>query len=275
MLVQQAGESLGDQHYNVWQLTAAFDQIRDFECRAGIVGMASAHYPVQPARLEEIASCVPYWRKLFERLELQSSLNRIDTQIRLCLRGTTNQNLATELRVLRETAQAELHALRFAFVENDKAKILDKSDKAWGDLWEKIPAIKIDVEEPVYCYALERNTACVFHLMRVAEHGLRALSKKVGVRLTQKSGKLHPVEFAEWHKVITGIKNKVEAARKLPYGAKRAQALQFYSDAADHCLYMKEIRNSISHTQNSYNALETLVVMERVRNFLVFLKAGL
>ena len=51
---------------------------------------------------------------------------------------------------------------------------------------------------------------------------LRAVAKKFHVRLTHK-GKNDPIEFADWEKVINGIKNKISSARALAHGAKRDQ----------------------------------------------------
>jgi len=138
-------------------------------------------------------------------------------------------------------------------------------------VYEKFEAARLDVKASGNCLSGELFTAAVFHLMRVAEHGLRGLSRKVNVRLTHK-GKTLPVEFAEWDGVITAIKNKIEASRKLPRGPRRQARLEFYSDAADHCLFMKEIwRNNISHARKPYIEAEALAVFNRVKDFMLFL----
>jgi hypothetical protein len=41
------------------------------------------------------------------------------------------------------------------------------------------PSASVDIEEAGSCYALGRYTACVFHLMRVTECGLRAVADRV------------------------------------------------------------------------------------------------
>jgi len=125
-----------------------------------------------------------------------------------------------------------------------------------------------DMREVLNCFAASRGTACVFHCMRVAEYGLRKLGKLVNVKLKDK-GKLLPIEYATWDKVIQSVRSKIAGIRQRPHGAKKARELQFYSDAADHCEYMKDIwRNEISHTRpRSYNREETLSVINRVRDF--------
>ena len=47
----------------------------------------------------------------------------------------------------------------------------------------KIRSAKGDIMDAVDAYALGLNTACVFHLMRIAEHGMRALARERKVKL--------------------------------------------------------------------------------------------
>jgi hypothetical protein len=45
-----------------------------------------------------------------------------------------------------------------------------------------------------------------------------------------------------------------------------------YSDAADHCEFMKDIwRNNVSHTRKAYSDPEAVAVLQRVREFMEFL----
>lgn len=121
------------------------------------------------------------------------------------------------------------------------------------------------------CYAASQYTACVFHCMRVAEYGLRALARNsfLKVKLTHK-GKPHPIEYADWQKVIDAIRSKIVKIRQRPVGPKRAQDLQFLSSAADHCEYMKDIwRNEISHTRRWYKKEEALSAINRVKEFVI------
>lgn len=121
------------------------------------------------------------------------------------------------------------------------------------------------------CYAASQYTACVFHCMRVAEYGLRKLAANsmLRVKLTDR-GKPMPIEYATWGKVITAIRNKIGKIRNRPDGPKKEKELQFFSSAADHCEYMKDIwRNEISHTRRWYKKEEALSVINRVKEFVI------
>jgi hypothetical protein len=106
--------------------------------------------------------------------------------------------------------------------------------------------------------------------MRTAEYGLRALAKSIGVRLKHR-GKKQPIEFAEWDKIITAINNKLLETKSLSAGPQKSARQKFYSEAAERCLYLKELRNEVSHVRKEYNGGEALGVMERINAFMVFL----
>lgn len=111
--------------------------------------------------------------------------------------------------------------------------------------------------------------------MRVSEHGLRQLARRLHVTLMDR-GKRQPLEFADWNKLIIGIKNKISEARKLSAGSKKQYQIDLWSDAADHCEYMKDIwRNAVSHTRRSYSDTDALGAYERVREFMSFLAKSL
>ena len=57
----------------------------------------------------------------------------------------------------------------------------------------------LDIEEASKSYALERYTASVFHLMRVAEAGLVSIAKRVGLQNTRPG----------WEEAITYIEGQV------------------------------------------------------------------
>jgi hypothetical protein len=212
-----------------------------------------------------------------QRTDLQSTYDRVWDNGPFCMAAKigqmTNQNLLNELTVLRQAIEADLEKRSFVFILPGKEELVREIGTHWSHVWEVIPKSKHDTEEAVYCYALERNTAAVFHSMRVAEFGLRYLAKKVGAKLIDK-GKPQPIEFATWDKVITGIKNKITAAHAMPKGPRRNKLLTFYSDVAEQCTWIRDIwRNEVSHTRKNWNGAEALGVLNRVRDFMLLLSS--
>ena len=172
---------------------------------------------------------------------------------------------------LRDDIQSALAKRWFLYIQESRAQFVDNPELFGGAVIQAIPAAKTDIEESGNCLAAENHTAAVFHLMRVAEHGLRRLARRLRVKLTH-SGTTHPIEFADWDKVITAAKNEIAKVAKLSPGPKKQAKLELYSDAADHCTFMKDIwRNNVSHARKPYGSTEAMLVMERVRAFMIFL----
>ncbi len=182
--------------------------------------------------------------------------------------------LAGEARRANDALMDDIEKRKYLHVPPELCKYLDH-EQLFGELvYRKFTAARADIKEAGNCLAVGCSTAAVFHLMRVAEHGLRAIAKKLRVVMTHK-GQPHPVEYADWDKVITGIKNKLASLRTMSHGQARQNNLEFYSDLADQCDYMRDMwRNTISHTRRPFNVPEAQGVLQRVEGFMVKLATG-
>ena len=238
------------------------------------IGMRDEKVSQEQAQQLITAILIPA-QKTAKEIELESTFKRVwqgGGPFYLSLSsGITYQELVHELKVLRESIEADLEEKLFIFVPDKDAEPLYEMKEVWGPVWELLPDARGDVEESLSCHALDRHTASVFHSMRVAEYGLRHLARKLRIKITH-TKKPMPVEFAAWDTVITAIKFKIEDVHKhVPKGPKRQALLERYSDAADHCLFMKEIwRNNVSHARHAYKKPEALGAIERVRDFMRF-----
>lgn len=171
-----------------------------------------------------------------------------------------------ELRALRDGVQVELGKLHFAAISSTNGRFFEQ-EKLFGDsVDKKFEQARGDIKDAGNCLSAGLPTACVFHLMRVAEFGVRSLAKRVGVKLRK------PVEFATWGEVIQGINRTLNSIRTQAHGFRANRRLQFYSDAAERCVYIKDLwRNEVSHTRKRYTEGEALEAMGRVRGFMEML----
>jgi hypothetical protein len=177
--------------------------------------------------------------------------------------------LRARLETLMQGIEINLNARKFMYMPPDEASYWNNTELFGKHFILSFPEqAAFEMLEAGKCFAAARGTACVFHCMRIAEYGLRKLARQLRVTIGDR-GKKCPLEYGDWNKVITGIRNKIDEIRKYPAGRKKAQLLQFYSSAADHCEYMKDIwRNELMHTRRLYNKEETLGVINRVRDFI-------
>jgi hypothetical protein len=104
---------------------------------------------------------------------------------------------------------------RFLKVRTARSICIDNPNLMGPKVLSAFPAAKSDIIEAGNCLAAECHTACVFHLMRVVEWGLRAFCAHLGfrkLRITKKSGKtkLVPVDFLEWEKILDKLQGIVD-----------------------------------------------------------------
>jgi hypothetical protein len=172
---------------------------------------------------------------------------------------------------VRSNISYQLTKHRFMYMSDAEAEYYNQQQLFGNEVNESFPDARLDISSAGNCIACGLYTASVYHSMRVAEFGLRRIAKRLRVKLADR-GKAINVEYATWDKVITACHNKITETRKKPVGKKKEKLLALYSDAGDHCLFMKDIwRNNISHTRKPYNEPEAIAVLERVKDFMRFL----
>jgi len=129
---------------------------------------------------QRIAAHLQALSVVIDRLHLEATGNRIARFV-AGLRSACNVNyLESELRTLRETMDDEIQFERFFRYDRAKGLMVLKVEGDWAAVISAFPSSRADIAHAVDCYASEHETACVFHLMRVLEHGLRALAEDVG-----------------------------------------------------------------------------------------------
>lgn len=187
----------------------------------------------------------------------------------------TGEALARELNGLSAQMVQALSKRQFAYIPPPNDRYFEREKLFGDDVFNAFEDARADIKDAGNAFSVSLYTACIFHLMRVAERGLRRLARNLRVTIKHTNA-LIPLEYGEWEKVITGINMKIESARALPRGPKRQRILELYSDAGQHCLFMRDIwRNTISHARKGYTHNEASSAIERVRDFMQFLAKGL
>jgi hypothetical protein len=232
--------------------------------------------PLSPASshsLKNLSKVLAGLHMLGKDIGLDSSLlKQVETLHEVVSREnceTPTVKIETRLSSIIQEILVNLNSKKFMFMPGDQASYWENIAKFGDDFLLRFgEAAGIEAVEAGNCYAAGRWTACVFHCMRVAEYGLRALAKLLRVKISDK-GKECPLEYGDWTKVITAIRAKIIEAHKGSAGPKKTEMLRRNSSLADHCEYMRDIwRNEVSHARRRYNAEESLAVISRVREFM-------
>ncbi len=153
--------------------------------------------------------------------------------------------------------------IRIVFLlEPERTPFFDRGDCVFGaSVASAFPSAVYDIREAGNCLALSRNTACVFHLMRVLELGLTVLGKVFYLSL----------KHTNWAPAIEQIESAVRDMHKAPDwkalpDCKEQQ--EFYAQAASHLGIVKDAwRNYTAHARGKYDDQEALDIMTGVRAF--------
>lgn len=179
----------------------------------------------------------------------EERLGRIYTGLRLGNRSYAA--LSNELNFLGQTIEDDLRYEYFFHYRRDKALLIPRIPEDWAGALRQFPSARKEIEEGIDCYGLEHNAACMFHMMRIAEIGMRALARERKVTFPN-----HPLEWAEWENVIDQIELKARAATNgMPRGPQRDAARAFYTAAVAQLRAFKETRNRIMHMRGNFNEL--------------------
>jgi hypothetical protein len=167
-------------------------------------------------------------------------------------RTWTAESVLDALTDINGEIQRELGKHRFAYLGVGVDEYFENDHLFGSEVFEKFKSARQDIKDAGNCFATGLYTASVFHLMRVAEHGLRVIARRLKVQITDKKKRI-PLSYGDWTKVIEAIRNKITESRSL-VGAQKQTRLDFYSDLAGKCEYLRDIyRNNVSHTRKHYN----------------------
>ena len=262
---------LAPKFFHAWErLEAQQKQARDWRQQYGEEVSANAIH-----KRELINAILPV-EECCEALEMENSLFLI-RQFKTRLHHPANVLAAvveSEILRIRQTIWKEFSVRQFAFIP--KAQFFEQDD-LFGEPGKPFKplasdAINAEIKAVGNCLAADLNTAAVFHLMRVAEHGLHALANYLGV----KPPKPYPLEFSEWCEVIkavdTELKSRAAKTQQMPRGSIKDQDSVFYSGLLtdlDFFNYFKDAyRNPVSHLRGNYDADRARVAFNEVGDFM-------
>jgi hypothetical protein len=191
-------------------------------------------------------------------------------------------DVAELIASVQKSLRTALSRLLLLPVDGSVAHYYESPYTGWRGVIDAFPETQYDIQEAGRALALGLSTACMFHVMRVAELGLHAVGRQLRVRL--KRGKT--LEDADWVMVLDAIGTKLNALRsnaqpkqkqgKPPRLDKsRGAKLQWYAQMRAEMGAVKDAwRNQVAHPHKQYNEYEARGVYEHVRTLMERVAAG-
>jgi hypothetical protein len=170
--------------------------------------------------------------------------------------GCTYVELSKIAEALKTRIQDEYEDVLFLWIE--EKNYYQKDDLFGPEVGEQFKGASFDIKEAGTCYAVGRYTACVYHLMRVAEFGLRSIAKRVG----------HPDDRPMWEPMLTFINAELGRNRDKMSELFKGD-VEFLSGIAAHMHTVNLAwRRKVSHVERTYSQEEAKQIFDATRNLM-------
>lgn len=176
------------------------------------------------------------------------------------------------LPIIREILIAEVSTVLFLHIDPAKVNYYKQPSLFSTAVDQYLSSAAYDIEEAGKCLALERNTACVFHLMRVMEEGLRVLAEKArafGIQIPP------PESNRAWIAILTPIEKEIlkkHNEKTEPW----KQVEPIYAEIAAHLRTVSVAwRNPTMHVGTKYTSEEAISIFNSVATFMRHLASKL
>jgi hypothetical protein len=172
----------------------------------------------------------------------------IDARVEL-----TPESLVAMMTEVQNRMVDELSSRLFLAVPEIQESFYKDRSLFGNDVEKKFTEMSEDISEAGKCLALNRNTASVFHLMRIMELAVQRFGTQLGVTLASEQN---------WQVILDQIN---AAIRKRD--AKRPDTKR-YAEAASHLYNVKVAwRNEVMHPKQTYTDEEARAIFGNVRTF--------
>jgi hypothetical protein len=192
--------------------------------------------------------------------ELAAQAKRLGTR---AIAGECGQYMQELTHDLREAFLERVGKDALIVVPAAKRKYLDEQAIFGISVLNALPEAVLEISEAGKCFALDRWTACVFHLMRAVELSLHRIARELGLSFPA------PIELQDWGTLVKKIDSRIAELEQQSRSQNKSEDLRFYSALNLEFSWFKNAwRNSISHARESYTEEQAKNILSHVGKFL-------
>lgn len=199
-----------------------------------------------------------------DELKLDAATALLDRMWKAQKTGYTKGEIGDDFKDLRSRIEDQLKSRLFLFVEPSRAKYYRQPQLFGAELNDNFPGAIDDIEDAGSCLSLNQGTACVMHLMRVMEVGLKSLAKELKIPYAP-----------SWESYLTQIEKNI-AAKHATKSTKWKKNEKFYRDISGDLMTIKQAwRNPTMHIDRRYNQEEAEQIFNAVKTLMQRMAAKL
>jgi hypothetical protein len=156
------------------------------------------------------------------------------------------------LHNLQSLMRSELSKRLFLQVDPRDAGYYEQEQLFGDDVYNAFPSARLDIKEAGSCLATGRSTACIFHLMRGSEIGLRVLAWDRRVEFVKRP---HiPIELRQWDEILKQLEDEETKIQQYKQSLAREAQLAFYHGAMVELRAFKNLyRHRTAHAREHYD----------------------
>jgi HEPN domain len=160
--------------------------------------------------------------------------------------------------------RSELRSKLFVYIPSHRATFFQTLPPPKVE--DAFPSASKEIVAAYICLAAGLYTASVFHSMRAAEIGVRAMGTELGVTFP------YDISLADWQNILDQIESKIKTKKDLPRSEKKDSDQRFFSEAATQFRYFKDgWRVRVTHARETYDEAQAIKVADHVKDFFVTL----
>ncbi|MBZ5558761.1 MAG: hypothetical protein LAO77_15935 [Acidobacteriia bacterium] len=215
--------------------------------------------PYSPAARESLKTGVPQIEESCRKGGLPLMAPVCQRLLQVLDRGSDDdiQRLIHDLHTRLEDALTESLFMQFL---PSQAGLYQQPLHGWDQTAVSFPSTIIDIDEAAKCLACDRGTACVFHLMRVLEIGLRSLARELGIPYAP-----------SWEAYLRQITVKIDKKHRRK-GIRWKRDELFFRDVAAHMSTLKVAwRNPTMHVATTHTVEDAENIFNATRTFMEYL----
>jgi hypothetical protein len=230
-----------------------------------MAALNTGHNSLTPEDFQNLAHIKADLRFICEHIELARAFHQMQ-QFENTVEGKpcSYHTVDALLENLWQSIQQETDERRLALIPPEKAKYFEQEDLFGETVSTAFPSAKQNIKNAGNCLASDLHTAAVYHLMSVAEMGLRSVAKQLRVKTVRKAV---PLELGTWEDVIRALESKVNG--QFPRSKKGQQESDFYKGLFVEFRAFKDLwRNKVMHVRISYDSHQAQSAFDHVCAFM-------
>ena len=215
----------------------------------------------KPENLQQLQLSLNELHEYCEKLNLPLSQNQIETVVD-AVHGNDVEAVRRSFLELQKRVYQELKAKVVFCLPGEKVRYWSPFWLVDTKIYDHFPSAWHEFHRAGHCYAFGENTACVFHLMRIVDFGLRQVAKSLGIEYDARN----------W----SGIGKKIQQKMEQKYDTKtddwKKSELMYAEILTDIQAISRGHRNPVLHElEKKYEERDALHMLNVVEGFMLHL----